>query len=276
MRAAALACLPGLRHRRRRASQAICHAIRAPAHAQEDETGDIEDGGDDDHSRGSGKRSRTRRPHLQGRFSGRLTTKEDERRLADECKLLGPLVGGVGKRGDKSRLTLAKIVRGIASGDIRRFCEERETALQVRPAGAHSSAFEQCHIPIWRGPWPRLAMQIVWLLSLARDRPPCSGEQQGACMYIYGWPADAVPKCPRCLPSHPLVLIPLSSALHAQTLKHKLQAIDPDAAASVPILPIQVRRATMRPHADCVTNTPIRHCKLPATRQNETRGRLCT
>lgn len=73
-----------------------------------------------------------RRPHLQGRFSGRLTTKEDERRLAEECKLLGPLLGGVGKRGDKSRLTLAKIVRGVATGDVRRFCEERERAIAVR------------------------------------------------------------------------------------------------------------------------------------------------
>ncbi|KXZ55926.1 hypothetical protein GPECTOR_2g1477 [Gonium pectorale] len=90
--------------------------------------GDLDDGGDGN-SQGSGKRSRTRRPHLQGRFSGRLTTKEDERRLAEECKLLGPLLGGVGKRGDKSRLTLAKIVRGIATGDVRRFCEERERAI---------------------------------------------------------------------------------------------------------------------------------------------------
>ncbi|GIM17212.1 hypothetical protein Vretimale_19731 [Volvox reticuliferus] len=89
---------------------------------------DLDDGADGN-SQGSGKRSRTRRPHLQGRFSGRLTTKEDERRLAEECKLLGPLLGGVGKRGDKSRLTLAKIVRGIATGDVRRFCEERERAI---------------------------------------------------------------------------------------------------------------------------------------------------
>ena len=34
-----------------------------------------------------------RKPHLQGRFSGRLATKEDERRLAAECKLLGRLQG---------------------------------------------------------------------------------------------------------------------------------------------------------------------------------------
>lgn len=53
---------------------------------------------------------------MQGRFSGRLPTKEDEKRLAEECRLLGPMLGGSGKRGDKSRLTLAKIVRGIASG----------------------------------------------------------------------------------------------------------------------------------------------------------------
>lgn len=72
-----------------------------------------------------------RKPHLQGRFSGRLATKDDEKKLADECKLLGPLLGGVGKRGDGSRLTLAKIVRGIAAGDVRRYCEDRERNLKV-------------------------------------------------------------------------------------------------------------------------------------------------
>lgn len=75
-----------------------------------------------------------RKPHLQGRFSGRLVSKEDEKRLAEECKLLGPLLGGVGKRGDKSRLTLAKIVRGIASGDVRKYCDERERTIAVGKA----------------------------------------------------------------------------------------------------------------------------------------------
>jgi hypothetical protein len=49
----------------------------------------------------------------------------------DECRLLGPLIGGVGKRGDSSRLTLAKIVRGIAAGDVRKYCEDRERMLKV-------------------------------------------------------------------------------------------------------------------------------------------------
>lgn len=69
---------------------------------------------------------------MQGRFSGRLVTKEEERRLVEECKLAGPLLGGVGKRGDKSRLTLAKVVRGITTGDIRTHCEDRERKLMVR------------------------------------------------------------------------------------------------------------------------------------------------
>ena len=62
---------------------------------------------------------------------GRLETKDDEKRLADECRLLGPLLGGTGKRGEKCRLTLAKIVRGIASGEVRRYCEGRERLLRV-------------------------------------------------------------------------------------------------------------------------------------------------
>lgn len=72
-----------------------------------------------------------KKPHLQGRFSGRLETKEDEKKLQDECKLLGPLVGGVGKRGEKNRMTLAKIVRAISSGDVRKYCEEREHKIHV-------------------------------------------------------------------------------------------------------------------------------------------------
>jgi hypothetical protein len=76
-----------------------------------------------------------RKPHLQGRFSGRLATKDDEKKLNQECRLLGPLLGGVGKRGDGSRLTLAKIVRGIAAGDVRKFCEERERQMKVWGGG---------------------------------------------------------------------------------------------------------------------------------------------
>jgi hypothetical protein len=77
-------------------------------------------------------RCSARKPHLQGRFSGRLATKDDEKKLNQECRLLGPLLGGVGKRGDGSRLTLAKIVRGIAAGEVRKFCEERERQMKVR------------------------------------------------------------------------------------------------------------------------------------------------
>ena len=82
---------------------------------------------------------------MQGRFSGRLETKEDEKKVAEECKLLGPLVGGSGKRGERSRLTLAKIVRGIASGHVREFLEAREVENQVSILGA-SMLHMQCHL----------------------------------------------------------------------------------------------------------------------------------
>lgn len=81
--------------------------------------------------RARGRAKQPRKGNLQGRFSGRLETKMDEKRLLDECRLLGPLLGGVGKRGEKSRLTLAKIVRGIASGEIRQHCEQREREIHV-------------------------------------------------------------------------------------------------------------------------------------------------
>ena len=90
-----------------------------------------DDEGEDSDTNTKRTGNKARKPHLQGRFSGRLETKADEKRLADECKLLGHLLGGVGKRGEKSRLTLAKIVRGIASGEVRRHCEARENQLQV-------------------------------------------------------------------------------------------------------------------------------------------------
>ena len=93
-----------------------------------------EDGDDSDTNTKRMGGSKARKPHLQGRFSGRLETKADEKRLADECKLLGHLLGGTGKRGEKSRLTLAKIVRGVANGDVRRYCEQREQLIQVSTA----------------------------------------------------------------------------------------------------------------------------------------------
>lgn len=54
-------------------------------------------------------------------------------------------MGGVGKRGDRSRLTLAKIVRGIATGDVRRHLEGRESvhktmANQLAELQANSSS----------------------------------------------------------------------------------------------------------------------------------------
>ena len=65
---------------------------------------------------------------LQGRFSGRLETKDDEKRLADECKLLGPLLGGLGKRGEKSRLTWPRLSAALlqaTSGSTVRSVKER-------------------------------------------------------------------------------------------------------------------------------------------------------
>lgn len=118
-----------------------------------------------------------RKPHLQGRFSGRLATKEDERRLAEECKVLGPLLGGVGKRGDKSRLTLAKIVRGIATGDIRRFCEERERLIQVFTSTSAISAAAQVHLcMILRYQGTNVAHNLVmctWQYFAYPVPPPC-------------------------------------------------------------------------------------------------------
>lgn len=81
---------------------------------------------------------------MQGRFSGRLETKEDEKRLADECRLLGPYL--CDPEGEQCLQTLAKIVRGIASGEVRAHVESRERELQV--GGAHAGVAEGL-----AGPW---------------------------------------------------------------------------------------------------------------------------
>jgi len=57
---------------------------------------------------------------------------EDEKRLASECELLGPLIGfpGPAKRG---HCTVAKLARAIVAGSVRRTCELRAAEIQVRP-----------------------------------------------------------------------------------------------------------------------------------------------
>ncbi len=67
---------------------------------------------------------------FQGRFSGRLTSKEDEERLVLECALLGPLLGGL-PGCDGACDTLSRIVRSIACSDLRRHLEAKEGTLQV-------------------------------------------------------------------------------------------------------------------------------------------------
>lgn len=122
---------PALEEQRRGSPAERAAVERAPSGAlsAEDQNGPEDDDSDiSDHQR---HRERPKRGMLQGRFSGRLLSKSCEKSLAAECKLLGPLLGGVGKRGERSRMTLAKIVRAVAAGDVRRFCEEREGLIQV-------------------------------------------------------------------------------------------------------------------------------------------------
>ena len=57
-------------------------------------------------------------------------------KLATECQLLGPLLGstaeGGAREGDPGRHTLAKIVRGFASGAVREHCQERQYRIEAR------------------------------------------------------------------------------------------------------------------------------------------------
>ena len=67
----------------------------------------------------------------QGRFSGRLSSKEDEERLVEECGRLGPLLGGL-PGCDGACDTLSRIVRSIACSDLRRHLEGKERRFRVR------------------------------------------------------------------------------------------------------------------------------------------------
>lgn len=68
---------------------------------------------------------------LQGRFSGRLKFKADEKVLMDRCRQLSPLLGGCPGTGDDSMSHLSAIVRGVASGQVYRTLHEREELITV-------------------------------------------------------------------------------------------------------------------------------------------------
>ena len=115
---------------------------------------------------------------------------EDEKRLADECRLLGPLLGGQGKRGEKSRLTLAKIVRGIASGDVRRYCEERERKLQVIPQGPGSLGPMLTHVPGGAHGHRRCSSDALHTWAWSRKSPRCSA--RNSCVTGVSVPGQAL------------------------------------------------------------------------------------
>jgi len=57
---------------------------------------------------------------MEGKFSGRLPTKEDESKLADECQLMAPLLSE-----DGSLCTLPTIIRAMATGSVRLHLEKQ-------------------------------------------------------------------------------------------------------------------------------------------------------
>ena len=103
----------------------------------DDDDDDDDEDGEDNGSTGQPARVKRRRAGsstqqrkgMMGRFSGRLPTKDDEKALADECKKLAPYLGPpiVKKKAGTAYYpleTLPKIVRAIASGDVRKHLEK--------------------------------------------------------------------------------------------------------------------------------------------------------
>lgn len=72
------------------------------------------------------------RARMQGRFSGRLRRKADEKALVEQCRLLGPLLGGRPGAGNESMSHLSAIVRGVASGQVYHTLVAREALIAVR------------------------------------------------------------------------------------------------------------------------------------------------
>jgi hypothetical protein len=72
---------------------------------------------------------------LQGRFSGRLEMKEDERLLADECSRLGPILG-LGHH-----MTLAKLARLICRGEVRAVVERMRLDQQDSDARLYTASY---------------------------------------------------------------------------------------------------------------------------------------
>jgi hypothetical protein len=65
--------------------------------------------------REKGRKEKTGQQTMTGRFCGRLPTKEDEKRLVEECKLIGQYLND----DPFSMNTMATIIRGIAAGTVR-------------------------------------------------------------------------------------------------------------------------------------------------------------
>eukprot|EP00879_Flechtneria_rotunda_P011377 GHRR01011883.1.p1 GENE.GHRR01011883.1~~GHRR01011883.1.p1 ORF type:complete len:775 (+),score=340.56 GHRR01011883.1:847-3171(+) len=217
---------------------------------------------------GNKKAGGARKPHLQGRFSGRLATKDDEKKLNVECRLLGPLLGGVGKRGDGSRLTLAKIVRGIAAGDVRKFCEERERNLKTlkqRIAQLEGTAQQTEIVKQENGLLRQQLMEVEMVVREGRALP----KQPHRDIQLAGGgidapmpqamdlppnpPAAGVPlmmdTCPAGIPGVPTV--PLSGSTHQAVLAANVvppsQLQVAQAAPSMPVVPMQQQQEQQPP-----------------------------
>lgn len=96
------------------------------------------------------------------RFSGRLPSKACEARLADECKLLGKLFPesvapdySVSNNScpEPKELTLARLVRAIANGNLRRYIQGITSMLKV--SDRFYGSFVIMPPSVWLGHIPR-------------------------------------------------------------------------------------------------------------------------
>lgn len=103
---------------------------------------------------------------MQGRFSGRLKTKDDEIRLARECRMLGPLLGGAA-RGDRSLHTYARVARAIADGSVRAHLEAKEAELRAARAQAEELRVARLQVEAKEAELRQLRAKVACIRVLA-------------------------------------------------------------------------------------------------------------
>lgn len=220
----------GIANRTKRRNTALQQNIQA------DNSDDTPDDDDDDGDAATGssgrpihkskrtKRETTKKPNQQmtGRFSGRLPTKEDERKLADECQLMGHFLSE-----DGSLSTLPTIIRAVASGNVRAYLEKQK---------AEKESLQQQVAYIQSHPNGHDVVQLTEQLVVLHQ------ELNTAQIHIANLEKQLLDRIPGAEDAPPLKVVVSQAAGQQQTTLQRLNSIPGTGSAG---LPIDVAHQTM-------------------------------